>query len=138
MPDVDEQANLTLLMESLETGIDYLPRLISGMNEVVRLLRQGRRGEANGLLTEALEGIEWLLTVIETVHVLPLKADESEGCTEKLEHFRGIMKNLLVAYSAQDLVLTGDIIEYELVENLEYWLKAFGRLINSLKPECTV
>ena len=136
MSVTDGQDIRLVLSESFETGEDYLPRLIIGMDRVVTLLRQGGWEEAKELFSAALEGLEWLLTVLEAGNGVPQLSKMIENYSEKLTDFRTIMKNLLDALSSRDLVLTGDIIEYELVDSLKYWLDIFGKLNLALKAEC--
>lgn len=127
-----------IISESIETSKEYLPRLTNGMDRVVELLRKGQRGEANALFSEATEGLEWLSTVIETIFRLPQLSTVRKDYGEKLEEFRTIIKNLMNAFLEQDFVLTGDIIEYELTENLEYWLDVFTQLDSILKSESVI
>lgn len=128
----DEVDISEILPESIETGLEYLPGLINGMDKVATLFRQGHLGEANQLFCSALEGFGWFLTVIDSIYRVPQLSEGIKGYSEKLEDFRKAMENLMEAYSSQDVILMADIIEFELLENLEYWLECFGRLASIL------
>lgn len=136
MPTSDEQDIIGIVAESLETGIEYLPKLSRGLGEVADLLRQGHLEEAKALIFQATEGLEWLMTVTETVLRIPQLSNTIDGYGLKLEKLREIVKEIINTLSGEDLVQTADIIEYELTENLEYWLDAFRRLDSHLKSQC--
>jgi len=131
----NKQELLEKLGESLETGNQYLPRLIQGIEEVAGLFRQGREAEGNVLLADALEGLEWLLAIIGTIAHIPNIANTVADINGRLEEFRSVMKSFAEAYSNQDTVLLGDVIEYEILPSLKFWQQSFAVLEKTIQSD---
>lgn len=53
----------TLLRESLDSAMDYGPKLRNGLEAVARMLDEGDVARALPYLSQALQGINWLMAV---------------------------------------------------------------------------
>lgn len=135
MPTSEGQEVLEILKESIETGQEYIPRLINGLDQIANLHRKGLQLEANAMFYDSVEGLEWLLTVIAAATKIPTLINKTEKFNEKMVEFQTILKNLMDAFSGQDFILVSDIIEYELIDNLNFWQEIFQQMNQNLKKE---
>jgi len=104
-----------LIKESSESAKQYIPKLLDGLKEVVKLFDEGRDKEAVLLFSTAIEGLDWF-----SVFQLALNLMEPFVNTEdNTVVFNKIMKGLLNAWETQNFLLMSDILEFELIPLLD-------------------
>ena len=101
-------------IETLTTLVDYMPRLMRGIEEASQALLEDKQNEAYVLFDQILEGYEWVtqaVSLTNTLHETPIDLKES---------FR-IIKELFEALEAKDTITLSDLMQYELLPILEEW-----------------
>ena len=102
--------------ETIQSAIEYLDRLIPGMERHIHDFRQGDIAVALRQLPDIIEGIDWLLhTVVLCQSELPVKID----ITDISQH----VEEMLSAIENADYVLLADLFEYEVIPVLRDWLE---------------
>lgn len=119
--------------DTLSEIAEFIPRFMAGIEEIIDKFAQGKDSDGFKMLGQALESLQWLNTVVFNLEG-KLKGMKETGETEfvvfKTNWIESI-KELYSAFERQDLVLTSDILEYELIPTLNKFLK----LIEKLKEE---
>lgn len=116
-----EEAN-KLLDEAIEDGMEYLPRLRNGLSEVAALLQEGREGEGINLFIDSIEGLEWFSSVLAAAVCF------REGLVTDNDHenlavrYRHMLGDLLGAWENRDIVLIGDLLEFEIIPVIEIFI----------------
>lgn len=113
-----EEAN-KLLDEAIEDGKEYLPRLKEGLSKIAALLQEGREGEGINLFIESIEGLEWFGTVLEGMVCFRGALINESGEDNISVRYRRILGDLLAAWENRDIVLIGDLLEFEIVPIIE-------------------
>lgn len=107
-----------LILEAIDSGREYLPRLYSGLDKVVGLLRAGYEGEAIQIFNEALDGIEWMASLTQALLQINIDGKSellSSDWYKKAESLKNNLQELTEAWANSDFVLIGDLIEYEIL-----------------------
>lgn len=123
-----------LLLEALESGREYLPKLYAGLKEVAELLQEGREGEGIKLFQDALDGIEWVGTVTEALLTITLTGRSqllAADWRQKAEDLKKVFHELNEAWANRDYVLIADLIEYELLPYLDLLYQQITNLLGS-------
>lgn len=118
---------LQLVLETLETCEEYVPRLITATKDIAYHLQSGNEAAGIGLLEPVFEGIGW---VIDAVHGIqqnryPLDIQVTE--------MQEVLKSLEEALEMRDYVLMADLFEYEIAPLLENWLEQIHTSYQQLK-----
>lgn len=113
-----------LLREALDDAKEYLPRLAGGLRRAAEHFVAGREGEGINIFLQALDGLNWLEQLNESVAGGGL-ASLPDGFLERLSGHRGSLADLLAAWENRDYLLVGDILDYEVAPYLDYF---FGQL----------
>lgn len=103
-----------LMVESLSTAREFNLKLIHELEKFVDSLERDSVNEALIVLPDIIEGLEWIIQVInftkdvqkETIDVIELNQNLSE-MSDALEN--------------EDYVLLADITNYEIIEKLKQW-----------------
>ncbi len=101
-----------ILDEAVSDGINYLPKLEEGLMSVVTLFREGQEGEGISLFQQSIEGLEWFGTVLAALGRFRDSENTYSGLTLT---YNDKLNELLEAWQNMDMVLIGDLIEYEIV-----------------------
>lgn len=86
-----------LLQESLAEGQSYFPKLIAGLEEVANLFEQGKKDEALRSFSHGLDGISWILQVVDRAGLLLcVRTDEPllQPLNEDFNHLCGVIAQL--------------------------------------------
>lgn len=123
----------TLSLETLIETEEFIPKFTDGIEGIIDKFTQGDYPEGFRRLGIAIESLQWLNTLLYTL----------EGRFKVLEEIAEInfaafqdnwvksIRELTSAFESQDLVLTSDILEYELIPSLIDYLT----LIKELKSK---
>ncbi|MBM7866678.1 hypothetical protein GTO89_08335 [Heliobacterium gestii] len=111
-----------MYQEIIESGVEYLPRLIDGLQASAAFFRQGSETKGIEQFTKAFDGLEWIAAVI---NGLPQLSKGQVLPTDVFESIRRTLAELEEAWSVQDFVTIGDLTEYELVTHLQGLLEWF-------------
>ena len=119
-----------LINESLSTAEEYLPKLISGIDEIIDKFSKGSDWEGYKMLSESLEGFQWLNSLL--MNLKSVDIDE-----KKLEKFitdwQKNLQKLQNAMENQDLILISDLLEYELLPILKNYLELIQEINDEKK-----
>ncbi len=126
-----------LVLESLRDLQIYLPKLASGLKDIASLFRIGEFKRALALLPKAVEGIGWLIKVLEYTAILLGVEWETLGDLD----FRGErdkviakMGDLSKALEDRDFVRLSDLLAYEIAPAIDSW-EAVARYLLSLAQQ---
>ncbi|MDI3547002.1 MAG: hypothetical protein PWR10_654 [Halanaerobiales bacterium] len=120
-----------LTRDTLVEAENYILQFISGVEEIINKFNQGREAESFKLLSQGLEGLEWLNTLLGSL----ISMGEVDSTKEFINNWQGTMEELLDAMERQDIVLLNDILEYELVPVLEDYLELVKEVKEQSEPE---
>ena len=101
-------------IELMDSILEYLPKMIEGVNRAVNHYRSAQEGTANELMVDIIDGMKWLIDAVNHTTSIQKKPID---ITELHEHF----SEMISAFENTDYVLLGDILEYEIVSILEVW-----------------
>ncbi|WP_245533988.1 hypothetical protein [Effusibacillus pohliae] len=105
----------SLIIDTIKTAIEYLPKLQSACLSVAENIHAGRDGESFRLLNEMSDGLEWMEQV--SHGLANVSSDEIVRRAFEAWHDRYV-EQLLVLVSAmerRDIISIADICEYELI-----------------------
>lgn len=112
-----------LIFDGLAYAIEYLPKLSQGLGKVVQFIQEGEEGEAVRLFLQALEGIEWLNSLLTAIETFGIRKEIPDTVKQKIpgaiHDFKSKMQTLLAAWENFDYLLVADILEYEVIPLLE-------------------
>ena len=97
-------------MELLNTLVDYLKKLMEGMDRVSTLIDAGRFQEAMNLSADLSEGLNWIAQALVQGEVM-----NQDGLSE----YNNILQEMLEAMRSKDYIMYADIMRYELKELID-------------------
>ncbi|TCT14020.1 hypothetical protein EDC18_10789 [Natranaerovirga pectinivora] len=104
-----------IIKEVFESLLEYLPKIIIGIEKNIDLFRQDREEEAVNLLIQVIEGLQWIFTVLgQTTETL-----KSNGIEVDASRINDVFIELLDGVKNQDYVLVTDLMEYEMLDILK-------------------
>jgi hypothetical protein len=113
--NMDEQKQL--MNDTLEQTIEYLPRLIKGIDELVDRFRAGRNEQAMALFGSILDGLEWVNDAVNLT--MPFWGDSTSIDPYAL---KGPLEAMAEALENHDYTLICDVLDYEIKPALIQWL----------------
>lgn len=109
-----------LVLEGIKDGISYLPRLISGLEDVAISFQEGNIGKGIETFLDAMDGLEWLNHILHGIEYYYLGSNAMDtGKYQSILDFRNNLKLLTEAWENQDYIYISDILLYEIVPVLE-------------------
>ncbi|AZR73894.1 hypothetical protein BBF96_11140 [Anoxybacter fermentans] len=134
--EIEIRSPVELVIEGLIEGINYLPRLLEGLNESSLSFREGKQNKGIKLFEQSIDGLNWVNHILVGLDVYILSMDQfqknSGNYHEDKAGFEQIIKELMTAWENEDYVLISDLIEYELIPNLEKWNQHFMQILDQL------
>lgn len=124
------------IVEVLETGKRYLPRLKTGL-KIASLYFQGRQEDVGSVaFLDVLDGLEWLGRLMDKKQLLfgDRLASEPETYIKFDQYFHNL-RELTSAWENKDFMLVGDLIEYEIMPFIEGMIKLFEEAIALARGE---
>lgn len=128
--NVKVQTLKQLLDEALLTMQQYLEGALPEINKLADEFYKGATKESWDKLTQLFEGLSWLTQNVEAIqtkgqyHNAASYKEISNSLQEELSNLEDALKN-------GDLVLTGDILKYEIVSILEQLLATVSKTIDN-------
>lgn len=108
-------SQIELMKEVVESAIDYLDRVIIGIEGINEDFQRGREDRATSSIVQLVDGIQWLLQVIEGTR-------EIQGdATIDASQINPVFNQLIEALENMDYVLLGDLLEYEITPVMKEW-----------------
>lgn len=101
-------------LEIIKTAVEYLDKLIEGINATVELYQGGNEGKANDNMIDIIDGLQWLITAIGATSDIQ---KERVQLNEINEH----LSEIISAFENTDYVLLGDLLEYEISPVIKNW-----------------
>lgn len=118
---------LQLVLETLESCEEYIPKLISATSNIAFHLQSGNEAKGTELLEPVYEGIRWVIDAVNGIQLngYPMDIDVSE--------MKEILVSMEEALEMRDYVLLADLFEYEMTPMLETWLQQMQATYQRLK-----
>ncbi|MFQ5483149.1 MAG: hypothetical protein ACE5ER_10360 [Nitrospinaceae bacterium] len=115
-----------LIERNLENAGLYLERLLPGIEKTAAMFRTGSEQEANQLLLNVVDGIEWFSEVVDSIiEAKNLQAADLSFQGKTVAALKNSLLDLtskmLKANQNQDWVLLADLLEYEIHPFYENW-----------------
>ena len=120
---VQTNAPQNLISQALESALDYLPKAQHACIECADLFRAGKQAEGQQFFQDVVEGCFWILDTV--VHMRGTHENMNTSghiATDWLvleKKFIADLKELLNSSERRDSILTADLLEYEMSNNLE-------------------
>ncbi|UOF91407.1 hypothetical protein LSG31_03900 [Fodinisporobacter ferrooxydans] len=117
--EVDTMSPQKLLLDTFQSAIEYLPRLIEGISQISEHFRSGAEGEGVKLYLQAEGGLNWNTQVFQNSLVfLPTQTLQS-----LFVRYGEILNEILMAWKNQDYISVADLLEYELIPCMQEWIE---------------
>ena len=118
-----------LVSETLTAASDYLPRLMSGIEEMAFMFRNQEIEPGRELYLEVLEGIEWTLETL--TRIVSLQDDKSlkQEFHVELKEQQKALNRALEAFQNEDYQYLADVFELEVLDYLE----RFSRIVEEMQ-----
>ncbi len=118
-----------LVSETLTAASDYLPRLMSGIEEMAFMFRNQEIEPGRELYLEVLEGIEWTLETL--TRIVSLQDDKSlkQEFHVELKEQQKALNRALEAFQNEDYQYLADVFELEILDYLE----RFNRIVEEMQ-----
>jgi len=124
---VKTQSIAELLASTIESALEFLPRLVAAAIEAAELLQQGRMQDAFTLMGKLIEGVQWYTEFLSGLSKLLPSA--APWARERLTSLNEVMKQVLHCWEAQDQTLLADLLEYELAGEMEKGVEYLPSLV---------
>jgi len=123
-----------LAFDGIKEGLSYTENLIMGLRTIAQLYRENDLEEASRLLALALEGIQWLSSMIENVETfVPLDfAKERFGEGTISDHYKGLqplLEALAERQQDQHWKEMAALLESDFVPYFERWRELMERML---------
>ena len=116
-----------LFLESIESVIEWIPKVKSAALELSEEFRSGNKDKAVKMFPEVLDGCHWLSSALALLKSFVLKKVDleefSKSWTSAEVSLSLVAVEILQAYEKEDYVMLSDIIEYDLTSSLDKWLE---------------
>jgi hypothetical protein len=132
----NSQSVRELVIETIAEGAEYLPALLNGLGSIAAKLETGSDKEAQNMLADAVEGINWLFSVFErSCALLGIAAESftSGNLAEEADVIRGILEEMTsVMESGKNLELAF-VIRDRLIPAMERFRLYWGEVARTLE-----
>lgn len=99
-------------IEALQTANEYMNNLKNGIVNLANMIQEGREQEAINVIPQVVDGIQWVVQVIDLTKEVQKNEIGYEGLNEHLEEIIEALEN-------EDYILVGDLFNYEILPILE-------------------
>lgn len=134
--EVEMKKPLEVVLEGMVEAINYLPRLINGLETVTVKFQTNKINEGVGLFAQAIEGLNWFHTIIQGIinYIDSGLVDQSiqKNLAPQINEYNSILNEVLGGWENEDYTLIGDLIEYELIPQIENWNLTIHQILNQL------
>lgn len=119
-----------LIKEGISLGKEYLPRLLAGIDNIIKNLENDEQITAFDLLANAVDGMQWYihnLTLIK--EVIPKYSNSIFNSLEQyLQNIIPVFREMSEAMESNDTVLLLDLLEYEIKPMVKQWITVNNEL----------
>lgn len=102
-----------ILMETVQSYNEYLPRVVAGSQEIADNLRSDNVAVALTMILDFSEGMSWL---VEAIDLFKINEVNVELQIDKIHEF---LNEINAGLEMQDYVLVADMFEYEIAPFFE-------------------
>ena len=99
-------------LEALKTADVYMDNLKGGIINIAEAIQEGKEQEAINIIPQVVDGMQWIIDVIELT-----KSVQKEKI--KLEEINEHIEEMIEAFENEDFSLVGDLFNYEILPILE-------------------
>ncbi|MFR9710710.1 hypothetical protein ACL02P_15180 [Paenibacillus sp. MB22_1] len=116
---IETKSKLDSYLETKLVVREYLEKLVPACHELADQFYGGVNEEGWKLFSQFIEGLDWLIHAFEFMQVL----NRDLNLNPIIKELQVIISELSSGVQNQDLVLVGDLIQYEIVTALEKFLE---------------
>lgn len=116
-----------LILETLETCEEYIPKLIDATTTIAYHFQSGNEAAGVELLHPVFEGIGWVIEAVNGIQQNRCQLDI------QLEEMNELLRTLEEALEIRDYVQMADLFEYEIAPMLDSWLRKIQDARQQLK-----
>lgn len=102
--------------EVIQSAYEYLPRFKQGISELAQQIKINTTSKERETITQVIDGIQWLLEVFKLTKEIQKTPIQVTDITPLLQEMSEALEN-------DDMVLLGDLLEYELLPLADQWEK---------------
>jgi hypothetical protein len=125
--EVKSRSQRDLIMDTLGSFYELLPKLNKICLEASALIRRPQTPDVNVKIREILDATCWLTDALKLLKfsVLELVNDSAfeDGWNENEKQYSHVIAEMLKAFEINDWVLLADVLEYDLTTACENWLE---------------
>lgn len=121
--------NNQLAEETLIGANNYVNKVCVGITGIANNFMAGREDIALGSCVELIDGIKWLIEVVELTQSVRNRIGVE---FPSLDNIKGILQEITNAFENSDYVLVGDLLNYELSPIIEDWKNCFELITSKL------
>lgn len=118
-----------LAKETITEAAGYTKRLLGAVDGIVEKFLSGREDLALNQYVNFVEGIQWLVNVIQLTKNETAELGISVILDDK---FAETLNEMIQAFENRDYVLVGDLLNYEIKPVIENWDGAFQQIVSRI------
>lgn len=116
-----------IILETMQSLINYLPKMVDASNEMATQFQMGNEGKALSRMPNYVEGLQW---IVDAISGIQKNGQLNEINLFSLKECFGEVTNCL---EIKDYVLLSDLLEYEIAPKLEGWNSIILRYADELE-----
>ncbi len=131
--EIETSSLASMVNENIDNGVLYLSKLTPGLEQVAAMLRDGQHQEANSILLDIVDGVDWFSQLIELViqaKGLDVENTQYNGknLLERKTQLVGLTESILSSFQAKDWVKLADLLEFEFLPYYNDWAEVLPQL----------
>ncbi len=131
--EIETSSLASMVNENIDNVVLYLSKLTPGLEQVAAMLRDGQHQEANSILLDIVDGVDWFSQLIELViqaKGLDVENTQYNGknLLERKTQLVGLTESILSSFQAKDWVKLADLLEFEFLPYYNDWAEVLPQL----------
>lgn len=126
-----------VFLEALQEMNLYLNRLRDGLQKIIGYLEQDNEREAMNMVSEAVNGLEWIYNIFSAGEGISNIDYESIGFKDVFERYKSILGDLLNSIESRDNIMLSDLFGYEVIPLIDEIQDFIPKIYNTVMEEET-
>lgn len=126
-----------VFLEALQEMNLYLNRLRDGLQKIIGYLEQDNEREAMNMVSEAVNGLEWIYNIFAAGESISNVDYEAMGFKDVFERYKSILGDLLNSIESRDNIMLSDLFGYEVIPLIDEIQDFIPKIYNTVMEEET-